>query len=142
MEGKAEIGEPHPTSPIRNLVCGDPSTVEEVRAELITLLLFHFSFSFFLFLQHLFTFSLIGTQNINKRAIEDPHPDEPPTSRQKLDEVITSQKSGSMDIMASIGRFLEGPHYDFDEVTRMFFIFHHHILAFLSPIYLSLLLCM
>ena len=59
---------------------------------------------------------MTGTQNKGKRAIDGPHPDEPPSSRQKWDEVITSQQSGSIDLMANVDRFLEGPHRDFDEV--------------------------
>ena len=58
---------------------------------------------------------------MNKQAGKGPHPDEPPSSRQKLDEVISFQQFRSMDIMASVGRFLEGPHHDFDEVTRSIF---------------------
>ena len=129
MEGEVETGEVHPTSPIKNLVGGVPNTTEIVLAEGITLLFFHLSFSLF-FLQHLFTFSLTGTQNINIQVAEGPHPDEPPSSRKRLDEVITSQRSGSIDIKTSVDRFLEGPHHDFDEVIRMFFKFYLHIWLF------------
>lgn len=44
---------------------------------------------YFLLLQRLLTRQLSGTQNVHKRAAEGPYLDEPPSSRQKQDEVIT-----------------------------------------------------
>ena len=61
-------------------------------------------------------------QNVNKRAAEGPHPEEPPSSRRILDKANnTSPQSVSFDIMTSVGMFLEGPHHDFDEVIRFIF---------------------
>ena len=114
MESEVETGETYPAYPIRFLVGGDPSIAEEIPAEGIIL----FSFSPLLFsLFHIYTFiMLIVGQNIGKRVAEDRHPEEPLSTKQKLDEVITSQQSGSIDLMAFVDRCLEGPHYNFDEV--------------------------